>query len=357
MSSTQCLACSGAPLMTFKAEWELFATAGERSASTRIRAIDWFRQLGLCYRDRTLSSGSSIRKPESVRHTAEAAYRSALLMRRSRVSTASSTFVQREAIPFGNGDVERRILSRSPRSVYDLDDGNHVHPGKVNRVWASLDAARFVIVGSEQLEDYVKDRRPDVVRIPTCVPARSDAPLRRHEISDVRTVLWIGSFSTFTEIQAIEHSLARAYDAEPFRLLIVGDRRTKINQSIAHFTELVEWSPTSEKRALSQATLGIMPLRDLPFNRFKCAYKLLQYGSEAIASLGSPVGENRQLLTEANSCQPSSPEEWEEAIVTHLRTDEEKLLRLGRDLHRVVYSRYSFDAWKDDMCLILDSPP
>jgi glycosyltransferase involved in cell wall biosynthesis len=61
--------------------------------------------------------------------------------------------------------------------------------------------------------------------------------------------------------------------------------------------------------------IGIMPLRDRPFERGKSGYKLIQYMACGLPTVASPVGVNREIVEDgANGLLASGIEEWRAAL-------------------------------------------
>src|SRR5207253_7756734 len=75
------------------------------------------------------------------------------------------------------------------------------------------------------------------------------------------------------------------------------------------------WSEGSEIVRISTFDIGIMPLRDTPWERGKCAYKLLQVMAAGKPVIASPVGANAQVVQHGvNGFLADSPDEWADAL-------------------------------------------
>ena len=57
------------------------------------------------------------------------------------------------------------------------------------------------------------------------------------------------------------------------------------------------WSEEKEALMLQGIDVGIMPLKDDPWSRGKCGYKLLQYMALGKAVIASPVGANKEIVS------------------------------------------------------------
>ena len=63
-----------------------------------------------------------------------------------------------------------------------------------------------------------------------------------------------------------------------------------------HRAESFPWTEDSEIARIAAFDVGIMPLHDTPWERGKCAYKLLQVMAAGKPVIASPVGANRQVV-------------------------------------------------------------
>ena len=75
------------------------------------------------------------------------------------------------------------------------------------------------------------------------------------------------------------------------------------------------WTEDSEIARIAAFDVGIMPLHDTPWERGKCAYKLLQVMAAGKPVIASPVGANRQVVRHGvNGFLADTAEEWTEAL-------------------------------------------
>jgi len=73
-----------------------------------------------------------------------------------------------------------------------------------------------------------------------------------------------------------------------------------------------------------------MPLIDTPWTRGKCGFKLIQYGSIGIASIGSKVGVNSNIIEDGeNGFLIQNDDEWLGKI-TKLILDEPLRIKMGK---------------------------
>lgn len=233
-------------------------------------------------------------------------------------------FVQKESLPWGPPLLERLAVGRGIRLIYDIDDGVMVKcdqaggwrmlwwdPSRVPDVMGLADA---VIVGSGALESYALNHSSRVVRIPTGVP--DDQFVEPHALSgEIRgstpVVGWIGTRTNLEYLERIVPALEEANRRAPFILLIVGDKDSTSCNFRSLTVEVIPWSLAGEADLLRRMDVGLMPLPDAEWARYKCGYKMLQYMAAGAVALASPVGENCTIVTHGENgllCETS--EDW-----------------------------------------------
>jgi glycosyltransferase involved in cell wall biosynthesis len=81
--------------------------------------------------------------------------------------------------------------------------------------------------------------------------------------------------------------------------------------------EKKEWSLTEEIKDLHSFDIGLMPLSDDAWTRGKCGFKLLQCMAVGLPVVCSPVGMNREIVTDGvEGFWASSQKEWVDKIGT-----------------------------------------
>jgi glycosyltransferase involved in cell wall biosynthesis len=73
----------------------------------------------------------------------------------------------------------------------------------------------------------------------------------------------------------------------------------------------VRWEHELESDMLRSFDIGIMPLKDDPWERGKCGFKLIQYMSVGLPVIGSRVGANEDIIKHGeNGFLVESPDDW-----------------------------------------------
>src|SRR5258707_10561823 len=98
---------------------------------------------------------------------------------------------------------------------------------------------------------------------------------------------WMGSPLTGTYLESLRRALAALSARLPLQLRLIGADAAAL---AGLPTETIPWSAETEAAELAQCDIGIMPLPDLPWERGKCGYKLIQYMASGLPVVASPIG-------------------------------------------------------------------
>lgn len=269
--------------------------------------------------------------------------------------------VLRNVHRFSRGRRESQVLRRAPLGVYELDDGLPWDDGRLagHRSWRkrpwprSLIARRAarsadrVIAGNPVLAEWASEHCRDVRVIPTCVRPQDYEPRTSWARGDVALIGWIGSPATEQYLWDIAEPLAEVCRRSSARLQIVSGPGT-CPPALQTYVDRIEWTPHATT-TIGRWDIGIMPLRDGPYERAKCGYKLLQYAASAVPAVGSPVGYNVNILSAMGAPSPTSGDDWV-AVLSALLADESARRALAASGLAVAeqhsYERW-FSAWSD----------
>lgn len=258
-------------------------------------------------------------------------------------------WVEKEILPWVPAFLELLLLRRTRPLVVDYDDAvfhrydkhrsalvRWVLGRKIDWIMAASDV---VIAGSEYLVERARlagARR--IEKLPTVVDLHrySSLPIRR--IENVLTIGWIGSPGTAHYLLPLISVFRLLHENFTVRVVAIGAK------NCAEFDDLIEvlpWSEDTEATLLSQIDIGIMPLPDEPFERGKCAYKLIQYMAVSKPIVASPVGENVNVVRPGvNGFLATLESEWLSAL-SKLCNDaalRERFGQAGRDIADQMYS-------------------
>jgi hypothetical protein len=155
------------------------------------------------------------------------------------------------------------------------------------------------------------------------------------------TLGWIGSPLTSAYLEPLRPALVELAARQSFRIVLVGASPTAL---AGLPVERVAWSLETEAAQLARFDVGLMPLPDLPWERGKCGYKLIQYMASSLPVVASPVGANRDIVVPGET--GFLAETWAEwgAALDRLAQDPALRQRMGAVGRRRVEQRYALQT-------------
>lgn len=287
---------------------------GHLGASSRVRFLQylpWLQQAGVQVTVQALLSDEHLQ----MRYRRGAyglwpllrayAARCSVMLQRGRYDVV---WIEKEALPWFPTWFEQLLL-RGKRYVLDFDDAifhnydQHRSPllryffgRRVDRLMAG---AGMVVAGN----DYLADRAFaagafHVEVVPTVIDLVLYAAKQAYAITTQPRIVWIGSPSTVQYLVELAKPLAALAERLPFTLRVIGGGSLNIP---GVDVEIVRWSADTEGAAISECDVGIMPLRDTPWERGKCAYKLIQYMASGLPTVASPIGANCAVVVDGET--------------------------------------------------------
>jgi glycosyltransferase involved in cell wall biosynthesis len=328
---------------------------GRGAGSSRVRVFEWTDRVVDRVEIHPYAGLAGASPEDLVRHSVRVG-RAERSLRALAVSRPAGLLIHREASPLSRGGLEERLLGSAGFGVYELDDALYTDVGdgpryrrlapKGPKATVAARLADRVIAGNATLANWASDHNRDVVLIPSCVDPASYELKSRYEVGDPPVLGWIGSWSTEIHVASIGKALLRLHRDLGARLRIVGITRRGLGE-LEVMIDRIPWSVEHQRTETARFDVGIMPLRDDPYARGKCAYKLLQYMAAGVPAVGTPVGMNAEVLAAAGLPAVVTVDDWYDAIRRLLEMPAEAREAAGRAAYDVVRTRYSFDVWRD----------
>jgi hypothetical protein len=257
-------------------------------------------------------------------------------------------WVHYELFPYLPGLAERLGFLRGKPVVFDFDDAifhmYDTHPNRLVRTILGkkllplLRKAEVAICGNAYLEGYARRYCSRTVVIPTVVDTDVLRPISKPVRKGPLTLGWMGSPSTWRDVEPLLPAILPKLTAHDAELLVVGGGpRSRGIQGI----RALDWSEATEVRDLHAMEVGIMPVSDQPFQRGKCGYKLIQYMACGLPVIASPVGVNTEIAGDTGAgLLADTPDEWVAAI-DRLLTDPALRDHMGKAGREAAVERYS----------------
>lgn len=267
------------------------------------------------------------------------------LMRRNRMKY-DLIWLEKEALPWLPTFMEIARLQGIPY-VADYDDAwfhryeNHwLSPLLGHKIDAIMRVAHTVVAGNDYLARRARQAGARHVEIvPTSIDLDRYRDLSTAPAGEVVAIGWIGIPLNAHYLTIIEPALRAVADTASVKLHVVGAPVPPQLGGIP--AESFPWSEETEIARISAFDIGIMPLHDTPWERGKCAYKLLQVMAAGKPVIASPVGANAQVVQYGvNGFLANTTEEWTQAL-RMLAADPGLRRRMGAAARRTVEDRYS----------------
>ena len=194
---------------------------------------------------------------------------------------------------------------------------------------------------------------PNVSILPTVVDTDKYKPAAERLPGPLR-VGWSGSRSTLEHcLPLLEGVITRLSGEEDFEFVVIAEVAPEIDWRGVK-VRYIPWTAESEVAGLQQIDIGLMPLRDEPFERGKCGLKAIQYMGVGIPALVSPVGVNREIVVDGETGFHCNNEaKWVEKIRFLLRNEEARR-QMGLAGARRAAETYSLSVILPELLFIFD---
>ncbi len=238
--------------------------------------------------------------------------------------------IEYELLPYFPSIFERLLKWRKIPFVVDYDDAifhrYDQHTNLVirfllkNKIAKVMSYASYVIVGNQYLMDYANRYNDRVLLLPTVVSLEKykTAQMEFNNQNQVKNnnfvIGWIGSKSTSHYIRPVLESLKKMvglYDNVVCHF-IGFDQNLLSNKELQECKiTVIPWSEDSEIEEILKFDVGIMPLKNDPWSRGKCGFKLIQYMACRKPVIASPVGVNKTIVENGvNGFLANSSGQW-----------------------------------------------
>jgi glycosyltransferase involved in cell wall biosynthesis len=257
-------------------------------------------------------------------------------------------WLQQEFFPWLPAWLEEALHGNRMPFVVDYDDAffhrydAHASPlvrkvlgKKIDRV---MRAAATVVAGNEYIAERAASAGASHIEIlPTVVDDSVYTAVPRTP-SDSFTIGWIGSSATFTYVKDIARALGTLTREGGSRIVLVG-AGSVVDPGFP--VEHHPWVLGQEPKEIAGFDVGVMPLRDTPWERGKCGFKLIQYMATGLPVVASPVGINKRIVEQgADGFLAMTDEEWIHAL-RKLRDEPKMRNSMGAKGRTKVESTYS----------------
>ena len=253
--------------------------------------------------------------------------------------------IERELFSSGFRALERLFRRIAPALVLDVDDGIFIqHPDKFAALSRLCD---LIIAGNELLREKAVEHNRNTIVIPTSLDTVRYTQRSIKPFDNRRPILgWTGMADNLLHLQPIAPALVALRQQTDFELRVICEREPQSRElglgSVN--VQFIPWRESTEIVDLQMFDVGLMPLVDNNWTRYKCGLKILQYMAAGIPAVASPVGVNAEIIQHgANGMLASAPEEWT-ACLANLLTDGNLRRKTAAAARRTVEAGYSLEV-------------
>jgi Glycosyltransferase len=326
----------------------LFLTSGPNVPSTRYRILPYIPYL----RDLGFECDVAHSLPEKYQKINFLGWRSSHLVRhamrladliRSRQKRYDAIVLERELFDDSTCFMEMQFRKVAKRFILDVDDGIFLrYPEKFSRIAGVTDV---IVAGNSLIADLCARYCPNVTVIPTSVDLREYNRLVSFNPDRTPVIGWIGTASNVPYLNIALPALERLARDSSFILKIITSSSDVLRQLPVQRvqTSFQKWHPQTAISEIQQFDIGIMPLFDGEWERYKCGFKLIQYMACGLPAVASPVGVNSKIIDhECNGLLASTEEEWYRCL-KRLLENREWAQKLGEAARLKVEANYSIE--------------
>lgn len=226
---------------------------------------------------------------------------------------------------------------------YDLSNNKFVRFFLAKKIDKVMKNASYIFAGNSYLAERARLTGAKKIQLLPTVVDHLRYQKNNQSIEDILTVGWIGSPSTQKYIVEILPELLIAHQQHPFRLLLVGATGDIHKELIGLDVDVRDWHEQTEAELISIMDVGIMPLKDGPWEKGKCGYKLIQYMACEVPVIASDVGVNCEIIeNETAGLLAKKKSDWSDALLKLLGSTELRK-SYGRAGRAIVASKYSIE--------------
>ena len=268
-----------------------------------------------------------------------------------RLGEYDAVFVYREAALLGPAFLEKLVARRKPL-IYQLDDPlfmPYKSPsngylsylkffGKVKEI---IRISKVVMVNSSHIREYAEQFNKNIWQIPSIVDTRKFIYKPFDENKKRVCVGWSGSPTTLKNIKLVEKPLTRLSEKDICDIRFIGG--TDFDLDGVKYTAQ-KWNEATEVEDLRRMQIGLVPLPENSWNKYKFIMKTAQYMALGIVPVGTPMASNTEVIRHGeNGFLAATDDEWLEYL-TILVKDSNLRNKMSAAAVEDALAKYSLEA-------------
>lgn len=268
-----------------------------------------------------------------------------------RLDDYDAVFVYREAALLGPAFLEKRIARKKP-IIYQLDDPLYVpyrSPsngylsylkffGKIKEI---IRISKVVIANSSHIRDYCLQFNGNVRQVPSIVDTKQFIYKPFPEKPQRVCIGWSGSPTTLKNIKLVEKPLQAISEKDICDLHFIGGTDFEL-ENVKYTAQ--KWNRETEVEDLRRIQVGLVPLPEVSWNKYKFIMKTAQYMALGIVPVGTPMASNPEVVQHGeNGFLAATNKEWIEYL-TILVEDSELRNKMSAKAAADAKANYSLEA-------------
>ncbi len=253
-----------------------------------------------------------------------------------------------------------KLLNKA--TYLDIDDAPSPNesPITIDNFDKFVSKSHGVLAGSQALVNYCQPKNNNTFLIPSSIKL-SNYPLgEKQKLSSSSRIHlgWIGNGKQYREdlISILVDPLTRLAAEYPIHFYLIGacyleeihDTFEAIPNLSTEIKDQIDWSdPSKVLSEIHTFDIGLYPLLNNNYNRYKCGFKALEYMALGKPVVASPIGANSLIINhEADGLLASNPNEWYKCIEKLIHSPELRST-MGKAGRSKVEMNYNTEAAAD----------
>lgn len=239
----------------------------------------------------------------------------------------------------------RYIVDYDDAVFHDYDQSKSKFIRKIfkNKIKNVIKNASYVITGSPYLTQYALKYNKNVIEIPTSINL-DKYKINQENDQEKFIIGWIGSKTTSVNlIDLIPAFESLQNEGVNFEVRGVGFDINLLNKFSHLPFKVIEWKASTEVNEISQFDVGIMPLTNNPFNKGKCAFKLIQYMACGVPTISTPLEANIKVNKDNDNLFSNNIEQWINNF-KYCLTNNDSLKKTGAKNRNIIEEYYTIQV-------------
>lgn len=233
-----------------------------------------------------------------------------------------AVFIYREAALFGPAFLEKLIARKKP-IIYQLDDplfmpyrspsnGYLSYLKFFGKIKEIIRISKVVMVNSTHIREYAEHFNKNIWQVPSVVDTSKFIYRPLPETLERVCIGWSGSMTTLKNIKMIEKPLQVISSKNNCDLHFIGGTEFDLD-GVKYSAQ--KWNSETEVDDLCKMQIGLVPLPENSWNRYKFIMKTAQYMALGIVPVGTPLASNTEVIKHGkNGFLAATDDEWIEYL-------------------------------------------